>query len=243
MEMTVVALMMLALVVVVGVSVKLYDLKRKREEEAVAAQARIADALLMDSTLAALPLTPTAHLPLWKGSPLILEIKGAVPSPELRGGRSGGGDAGDRPQPARLPHRGPDLGGSARPQPRGHKPAFASAPLRAHPQRADHISRPYRQPPDAVVRSPSAYRRAGRGREGSSASAIHALQEFACGEDGDPSERAQFSEIPVARHDIPGTAGHRALEKLVIVGISPHYRQTPPDTDGLHEGEQLVLDQ
>src|SRR5512132_4356350 len=84
MEMTVVALMMLALLVVVGVSVKLYDLKRKREEEAVAAQARIADALLMDSTLAALPLTPTAHLPLWKGSPLILEIKGAVPSPELR---------------------------------------------------------------------------------------------------------------------------------------------------------------
>ena len=84
MEMTVVALMMLALIVVVGVSVKLYDLKRKREEEAVAAQARIADALLMDSTLAPLPLTPTAHLPLWKGSPLILEIKGAVPSPELR---------------------------------------------------------------------------------------------------------------------------------------------------------------
>ena len=84
MEMTIVALMMLALIVVVGVAVKLYDLKRKREEEAVAAQARIADALLMDSTLAALPLTPTAHLPLWKGSPLILEMKGAVPNPELR---------------------------------------------------------------------------------------------------------------------------------------------------------------
>ena len=84
MEITVVALLMLALVVLVGISVKLYDLKRKREEEAVAAQARIADAFLMDSTLAALPLTPTAHLPLWKGSPLVLEIKGAVPSPELR---------------------------------------------------------------------------------------------------------------------------------------------------------------
>ena len=83
MEMIVVA-MMLLLVVLLGVAVKLFDLKRKREEEAVAAQARIADALLMDSTLAALPLTPTAHLPLWKGSPLILEIKGAVPSPELR---------------------------------------------------------------------------------------------------------------------------------------------------------------
>ena len=77
MEMIAVALMMLALLVVVGVSVKLYDLKRKREEEAVAAQARIADALLMDSTLAPLPLTPTAHLPLWKGSPLILVWRSA----------------------------------------------------------------------------------------------------------------------------------------------------------------------
>ena len=84
MEMIVVGAVMLTLIVLVGLSVKLYDLKRKREEEAVAAQSRIADALLMDSTLAGLPLTPTAHLPLWKGSPLILEIKGAVPSPELR---------------------------------------------------------------------------------------------------------------------------------------------------------------
>lgn len=83
MEMTVVA-MMLILVVLLGFAVKLYDLKRKREEDAVAAQSRISDALLMDSALAGLPLTPTAHLPLWKGSPLVLEIKGAVPSPELR---------------------------------------------------------------------------------------------------------------------------------------------------------------
>jgi hypothetical protein len=84
MEMTVVAAVMLTLVVLVGLLVKLYDLKRKREEEAVASQSRISDALLMDSTLGALPLTPTAHLPLWKGSPLILEITGTVPSPELR---------------------------------------------------------------------------------------------------------------------------------------------------------------
>jgi hypothetical protein len=75
---------MLILVVMLGVAVKLYDLKRKREEEAVAAQARVSDALLMDSTLAGLPLTPTAHLPLWKGSPLVVEIKGAVPRTELR---------------------------------------------------------------------------------------------------------------------------------------------------------------
>jgi hypothetical protein len=74
-------------------------------------------------------------------------------------------------------------------------------------------------------------------------SAIHALQELACGEDGDPSEGAQFSEVPVARHEVLGTAGHRTLEELVIVGISPNHRQTPPDTDGVHEGEQLFFDQ
>ena len=83
MEILVVATM-LFLVVLLGVAVKLYDLKRKREEEAVAAQARVSDALLMDSTLAGLPLTPTAHVPLWKGSPLVVELTGAVPRPELR---------------------------------------------------------------------------------------------------------------------------------------------------------------
>jgi len=83
MEIMVVATMLLMLVLL-GIAVKLYDLKRKREEEAVAAQARVSDALLMDASLAGLPLTPTAHLPLWKGSPLVLEIKGAVPRPELR---------------------------------------------------------------------------------------------------------------------------------------------------------------
>jgi hypothetical protein len=54
------------------------------EEEAVAAEARISDALLMDSTLSGLPLTPTAHVPLWSGTPLTLEIRGAVPRSELR---------------------------------------------------------------------------------------------------------------------------------------------------------------
>jgi hypothetical protein len=83
MEIIVVAAM-LSLVVVLGIAVKLYDLKRRREEEAVAAQARVSDALLMDATLAGLPLTPTAHLPLWKGTPLVVEITGAVTKAELR---------------------------------------------------------------------------------------------------------------------------------------------------------------
>jgi hypothetical protein len=83
MEIIVVATMLLV-VVLLGVAVKLYDLKRKREDEAVAAQARISDALLMDANLAGLPLTPTAHLPLWRGTPLVIEITGAVPREELR---------------------------------------------------------------------------------------------------------------------------------------------------------------
>ena len=80
MEMIVVATMLLV-VVLLGVAVKLYDLKRKREDEAIAAQARISDALLMDATLAGLPLTPTAHLPLWKGSPLVVELTAPCPGP------------------------------------------------------------------------------------------------------------------------------------------------------------------
>jgi hypothetical protein len=83
MEIIVVAAM-LSLVVLLGIGVKLYDLKRKREEEAVAAQARVSDALLMDASLAGLPLTPTAHVPLWKGTPLVVEITGALPRAELR---------------------------------------------------------------------------------------------------------------------------------------------------------------
>jgi hypothetical protein len=83
MEIIVVAAM-LSLVVLLGIAVKLYDLKRKREDEAVAAQARVSDALLMDAALSGLPLTPTAHLPLWRGTPLVVEITGAVPRPELR---------------------------------------------------------------------------------------------------------------------------------------------------------------
>jgi hypothetical protein len=38
----------------------------------------------MDANLAGLPLTPTAHLPLWRGTPLVIEITGAVPREELR---------------------------------------------------------------------------------------------------------------------------------------------------------------
>ena len=73
-----------ALLVVVGIGVKLYDLRRKREAEAVHLQAQVSDALLREQSLFGLPITPTARVPTWKGTPAVIEVAGQVPSPEMR---------------------------------------------------------------------------------------------------------------------------------------------------------------
>ena len=77
-------LLLAALLVIVGIGVKLYDLKRKRETEAVHLQAQVSDALLRDPALFGLAVTPTAHVPLWSGTPVRLDITGRVPAPEIR---------------------------------------------------------------------------------------------------------------------------------------------------------------
>jgi len=69
---------------VIGVLIKMLDLKRKRDSEAVVVQARISDAVLRDPRLFSLPITPTAHVPLWKGRPVTVEVAGQVPSDDLR---------------------------------------------------------------------------------------------------------------------------------------------------------------
>lgn len=74
----------LALLVIVGVGVKLYDLKRTRESEAVHLQAQLSDALLREPGLSGLPLTPTARVSTFKGSPAMVEISGQVPTAEAR---------------------------------------------------------------------------------------------------------------------------------------------------------------
>ena len=76
--------LMIALFAVIGIGVKLYDLSRKRSDEAMHLQARIADALMLDPALATLPVAATAHAPLWRGSPLTIEVTGHVPSNALR---------------------------------------------------------------------------------------------------------------------------------------------------------------
>jgi hypothetical protein len=70
--------------VVLGALIKMLDLKRKRDGEAVVVQARISDAVLRDPRLFSLPITPTAHVPLWSGTPVTVDVAGQVPSEDLR---------------------------------------------------------------------------------------------------------------------------------------------------------------
>ena len=77
-------LLLFGLLVIVGLGVKLYDLKRKREADAVHLQAQVSDALLRDPTLFGLAVTPTAHVPWWSGTPARLELVGRVPTPDAR---------------------------------------------------------------------------------------------------------------------------------------------------------------
>jgi hypothetical protein len=73
-----------ALLLALGVTVKLFDLRHKREAEAVRLQAQVSDALLRDADLFQIPLTPTARVPFWSGSPATIEVAGQVPTAAKR---------------------------------------------------------------------------------------------------------------------------------------------------------------
>src|SRR6266852_4856606 len=79
-----IVVVVVALQVVIGVGVKLYDLKRKREDEVMSLQSRISDALLLDPSLVGLPVTAVASGSLWRRSGMVIAIRGPVPTPELR---------------------------------------------------------------------------------------------------------------------------------------------------------------
>jgi hypothetical protein len=72
------------LVVILWSVVTLYDRSRKRAEEAVALQARISDALMLERSLSGFPLTPTVRMPLWGRGQVMVELSGSVPRPALR---------------------------------------------------------------------------------------------------------------------------------------------------------------
>lgn len=77
-------IMLVLVLVAVGVAVKAFDLKRRRESEAVLLQAQLSDALLRDSSLAGLVVTPTAYVPYWSGSPATVVLEGRIPSDSVR---------------------------------------------------------------------------------------------------------------------------------------------------------------
>jgi hypothetical protein len=77
-------LVIVGLLVLVGIAVKLWDRKRKRDAEGVYLQAQVSDALMRDTRLAGLVLTPTAHVPTWSKGPAHIEISGEVPDPGTR---------------------------------------------------------------------------------------------------------------------------------------------------------------
>lgn len=81
-----VAILAVALLVLlsIGVAVKVFDHKRKREEEAVSLQSQISDALLLDRSLAGLPIAAVAGGSLWGRARVVIAIIGTVPTPEQR---------------------------------------------------------------------------------------------------------------------------------------------------------------
>jgi len=73
-----------ALVLIGAVMSKVLELKDRRAAEAIAVQGEIADALNRDPALVTFPMTPTARVPLWRGTPVKVKVVGKVPSRELR---------------------------------------------------------------------------------------------------------------------------------------------------------------
>jgi hypothetical protein len=81
------ALLILAGILVLGLGVaclELWDLQRKRDDEAVQLQAQIGDALLRDRRLARFPVAPTVHIPMRRRATATIELHGQVPTTELR---------------------------------------------------------------------------------------------------------------------------------------------------------------
>jgi hypothetical protein len=83
---TVIALVAVALTLLValGIIIRLYDLRRQREQRAMELQAKLSDALFLEPALSTFAITPTVRAPMWPRAPLSVEISGAVPTGQHR---------------------------------------------------------------------------------------------------------------------------------------------------------------
>ncbi len=74
----------LVLLIGIGVAVKLYDVKRRRVEETAALQSFLSEALMLDRAVTGLPIAAFVSRSLWPRSPVVIVVRGSVPTPELR---------------------------------------------------------------------------------------------------------------------------------------------------------------
>jgi len=74
----------LLLVIAIGVVAKLYDVNRRRKEENAALQSLLSDALLLERSIVGLPVAPFVSQSVWPHSPLVIAVRGSVPTLELR---------------------------------------------------------------------------------------------------------------------------------------------------------------
>src|SRR5262245_33420220 len=80
---TIVAVILL-LLIGIGVAVKFYDVKRRRTEENAALQSSLSDALLLERSIVGLPVAPFVSQSVWPHSPVVIAVRGSVPTQELR---------------------------------------------------------------------------------------------------------------------------------------------------------------
>jgi hypothetical protein len=71
----------LVMILAIGAAIKLYDLKRKRDDEALSAQSLLSEALLRE--FGSLPITASVSGSSWR-RPFVLAIRGSVSTTELR---------------------------------------------------------------------------------------------------------------------------------------------------------------
>jgi hypothetical protein len=72
-----------AVILVVLVIGWMVDSRRRKVDEAMAVQGRVSDALMAEPEIG-WTVTPLARVPLRPGSPIVLELRGSVRSPEAR---------------------------------------------------------------------------------------------------------------------------------------------------------------
>jgi hypothetical protein len=74
----------LLLIIAIGVAVKLYDVKRKRTEVNAGLQSLLSEALMLEPSFGGLPVTAFVSQSVWPRSPVVIDVRGSVPTSELR---------------------------------------------------------------------------------------------------------------------------------------------------------------